>query len=167
MELREIRTRVDSIQDQLPVAPFVELVRFDDGERVLRVALTDRFRQRAMRAKVWASEGMLRALTKAQRGFRAEHPRSLGGDDGIFVLDRNFRPENVMMRRMFQGFLDQRPQELRSILSALGRAPEDAHGDVQAVRLVADHTRLLGLLVRGMNEDWLILVDLDPTKLAA
>lgn len=33
-----------------------------------------------------------------------------------------------------------------------------------AVRLVSHHMRLLGVLKRDANEDWLILVDIDDTK---
>jgi len=163
MELREIRTRIDSIQGHLDKAPFVELVSFEHGEGVLKVALTDRFRRRAERAGIWGSDAMLHTLINAGRGFHDERPRSLGGDDGIFVLDRNFRPENVMMKRIFYEFLDRRPAELESILRAL-RCPYE---QLQAVRLVSHHTRLLGVLARREGEDWLVLVDIDPTKLAA
>ena len=47
---------------------------------------------------------------------------------------------------------------LQSIAGAL-----DISGD-KAVRLVSHHMRLLGILYRDPDEDWLILVDYDDTK---
>jgi len=162
MELGEIRTRVDSAGHALEAAPFVEIAGFEIEGCVLRLALTQRFKLQAERAGVWGSEAMLHTMMNAGCGFHADRPRSLGGDDGIFVLDRNFCPENVMMRRMFQGFLDRRSEDLEAILRALECTVED----LQAVRLVSNHVRLLGLLHRSSREDWLVLVDVDPTKLS-
>jgi hypothetical protein len=36
--------------------------------------------------------------------------------------------------------------------------------ELQAVRLVSHHLRLLGVLARGEAEDWLVLVDPDATR---
>lgn len=163
MELREIRTRVEAIETQLGCAPFVELASFRREEGALRIALTDRFRRQAERAGVWCSDGMLKNLLQAGHGLRKDRMRSLGGDDGIFVLDRNFRPENVMMRRIFGEFLDRRPAELESILGRLGCSLDH----LKAVRVVSHHLRLLGIVAACDLDEWLILVDVDPTKIAA
>ena len=65
-----------------------------------------------------------------------------------------------MMRRIFRGFLDSPRPDAAEIASRLGVPLSDLH----AVRLVSHHMRLLGVLARKPEADWLVLVDLDPSK---
>ena len=86
--------------------------------------------------------------------------RSQGGSDGIFILDRSFRAPNEMMRRIFDRYLDKPTSGIGAVAAALEIKPTE----LQAVRLVSHHIRLLGVLHRKTTEDWLVLVDYDDTK---
>ncbi|TGN99759.1 hypothetical protein PN36_33795 [Candidatus Thiomargarita nelsonii] len=56
-------------------------------------------------------------------GFDEKQARSRGGADGIFLLDRHFTPKNEMMKKLFDGFLDQPNSGIMDIAAALGVAP--------------------------------------------
>ena len=103
---------------------------------------------------------MLTALKNAAYGFDPRSPRSRRGADGIFVVDRGFRPVNSMMNKLFSQFID-KPDPLVSVLAgALGSAAEDW----VPVRLVSHHMRLLGVLSLAGDEAQLVLVDYDDDK---
>jgi hypothetical protein len=160
VELEEVKKRLIEIEPLLAEQRQVELAAFERGERTLHLVLTDRLRRIARKHKVWRSTAMLTALKNARYGFSDERARSKGGSDGIFLLDRGFKPENAMMRRMFRGFLDKERSEAGEIASRLGVACSE----LRAVRLVSHQMRLLGVLARKPDADWLVLVDLDPSK---
>ncbi|TGN99756.1 hypothetical protein PN36_33780, partial [Candidatus Thiomargarita nelsonii] len=71
--------------------------------------------------------------------------------------DRHFTPKNEMMKKIFDGFLDQANSGVKDIAAALGVAASV----FLPVRLVSHDLRLLGVLSRAEKEDWLILVDCD------
>ncbi len=160
MELSHLKERLSEIEQMLAQRPFVEFVCFERKARRLHVALTERLRRIARKHKVWMSTAMLATLKNARYGFSEDRARSRGGADGIFLLDRKFTPENEMMRRLFGGFLDKQGSGATDIASQLGVAVLD----LRAARLVSHHMRLLGVLARRDDGDWLILVDLDPSK---
>jgi hypothetical protein len=160
MELAELRMRLSAIEEELPLAVFVSLGTFERNGRQLVLALTERLRRKCKKGRVWKSKEMLTALKNAQYGFIDERSRSRGGADGIFLLDRDFQPENEMMRKIFAGFLDKPGSEAAQIAAWLGISPEE----MLPVRLVSHHLRLLGILAKTPTEDWLVLVDYDDTK---
>jgi hypothetical protein len=90
-----------------------------DGQR-LHLALTARLRKRAK--KVWCSPPFLTALKNAEYGFDDGRARSQGGADGIFLLDRTFRPANEMMRKMFDQYLDRPDKGTAEVAAGLGFA---------------------------------------------
>lgn len=100
---------------------------------------------------------MLGALKNAMYGFDPARPRSRGGADGIFLVDRKHRPRNPMMTKLFDDLLD-KPD------GAAGEIAAELEVDVETllpVRLASHGLRLLGLLARGDDEDRLVLVDFD------
>jgi len=103
---------------------------------------------------------MLKALKNAAYRFDEKQARSRGGADGIFLLDRHFIPKNEMMKKLFDGFLDQPNSGVMDIATALGVEPSV----FLPVRLVSHNLRLLGVLSRAEKEDWLILVDCDASQ---
>ncbi len=109
----------------------------------------------ARRAKIWKSRPMLTALKNAQYGFEPSRARSRGGSDGLFLLDRGFRPENEMMKKIFSGFLDKPASGAREIATALGVAL----GDLEGARLVSHQVRILGVLTKKDDEHWFVAVD--------
>src|SRR5262245_12412724 len=108
MELAEVKDRLKAIEDALDGGdvPFVLFHSFDRGARPLHLALTARLRKQAKKEGVWRSREMLATLKNAAYGFDERQARSVGGRDGVFLMDRDFRPANEMMRKLFDRFLD-------------------------------------------------------------
>ena len=103
---------------------------------------------------------MLATLKNAAYGFDELQARSVGGRDGIFVMDRKFRPPNEMMTKLFDRFLDKPSSGAEELATAVG-VPL---ADLLPVRLVSHHMRLLGVLARKDDADWLVLVDCDRSE---
>ena len=160
MELSALKIRLSQIEAELDNAPVVELCRFDARGVEVVVSLTRRLRRSCRRGKVWKSNAMLTALKNAQYGLDRTRPRSRGGADGVFLLDRGFQPPNEMMRKLFDRFLD-KPDPLVAVIAARFAVRAE---DLVAVRVVSHHMRLLGVLVEREPATHLVLVDYDDTK---
>ena len=160
VELAEAKKRLKAIEGGLAAAPFVEFHAFEREGRTLHVALTARLRKFARKEGVWRSREMVATLKNAAYGYNDHQARSAGGRDGIFLMDRTFRPANEMMRKLFDHFLDHPGKGAEELAVALG-VPR---ADLLPVRLVSHHMRLLGVLARGESSDWLVLVDCDRSE---
>lgn len=108
---------------------------------------------------MWNGKAFLTALKNAEYGFDEHMARSVGGRDGLFLLDRTHRPPNAMMKKLFAGYLDKAGSGVDEVAAALGSTTSE----LLPVRLVSHHLRLLGVLKRGEREDWLVLVDCDDS----
>ncbi len=106
------------------------------------------------------SREMVITLTNAAYGFDERMSRSNSGRDGIFLLDRSFRPKNEMMRKLFDRYIDKPNSGFSELVQELKLKPEP----LLPIRLVSHHMRLLGVLARSHEEDHLVLVDCDRTK---
>lgn len=155
VDLAQAKERLRAIEGELPENAVVLFETFERDGRPLHVLITDRLRRAARKEGVWASPAMLTTLKNAAYGYDEQHARSAGGKDGIFRIDRTFRPANAMMTKLFDRFLD------RSEGDALARELGVAPSELLPVRLVSHHMRLLGVLVRGAESDRLVLVDCD------
>ncbi len=160
MDLTDIKARVIEIEPLLARQPWVELETFSRDGRPLRLLLTDRLRKRCRKEGVWRSRELWATLKNAAHGFDPERARSASGRDGIFLLDRGHRPENEMMRKIFDGFLDKEGSGAPELAESMGSQP----AELLPVRLVSHYLRLLGLLRRGETSDTLILVDCDRSE---
>lgn len=160
MELAEAKDRLKAIEDVLSEAPFAEFHAFEREGRTIHVALTQRLRKYARKEGVWRSREMLATLKNAAYGYDERLARSAGGRDGLFLMDRSFRPANEMMHKLFDRFLDNPGNEAAELAEALG-VPLD---ELLPVRLVSHHMRLLGVLARKDDADWLVLVDCDRSE---
>jgi len=158
--LTETKSLVEAVETRLKGEPFVVMHRFTRNGRPLNLALTARLKHRAKKGRVWKSPAFLTALKNAEYGFDDRHVRSQGGSDGIFLLDRSFRPANEMMRKIFGRYLDKLSSGIEDITNALGVEATA----LLAVRVVSHNMRLLGVLHREASQDWLVLVDYDDTK---
>jgi hypothetical protein len=160
MELAEAKERLKALEGALAEAPFVEFHAFERQGRTLHVAVTARLRKYARKEGVWRSREMLITLKNAAYGYDERQARSVGGRDGIFLMDRTFRPANAMMGKLFDQFLDNPGSGAGELAAALG-SPLAA---LLPVRLVSHHMRLLGVLARKDDADWLVLVDCDRSE---
>lgn len=155
LDLGELKQKLKSVEAHLSEGPWVLLHTFERNGRKLELALTDRLRRAAKKAGLWNSKEMLTTLKNGSYGFETGRSRSASGRDGIFLLDRDYRPENEMMRKLFGRFLDKQEGE------ALARELKVPLEDLLPVRLVSHHLRLLGVLVRKAESDLLVLLDCD------
>jgi len=157
MELAEVKQRLREVEPELAGRPWVVFHIFEREGRSLHLALTERLRKRARKEGVWRSRELLATLKNAAYGFDERQARSAGGRDGIFLMDRAFRPANEMMRKLFDRFLDKPDSGAEELATSLG-VPLTA---LRPVRLVSHHLRLLGVLLGRDDGDWLVLVDCD------
>jgi Magnesium chelatase, subunit ChlI len=160
MELAEAKERLKAIEGTLADSPFVEFHAFEREGRTLHLAVTDRLRKKARKEGVWRSRELLATLKNAAYGYDEQKARSVGGRDGIFLMDRTFHPANEMMRKLFDRFIDKSSSGVEEVALALD-TPLD---ELLPVRLVSHHMRLLGVLAHGEEADWLVLVDCDRSE---
>jgi hypothetical protein len=160
MNLDEAKQKVALMTPRLAGETFIVLHTFERNGRELHLSLTDRFHRACRKGKVWQSQAFLTAIKNAEYGFDPLLARSCGGRDGIFLVDRSYTPKNAMMTKLFDRFLDVPDRGAAQIAQALGTTVEQ----LQAVRLVSHHLRLLGVLRQASDGDWLVLVDFDDTK---
>jgi hypothetical protein len=159
MDLAAAKRLISACEADLAASPFVVVHAFVRDGRTLEVALTERLRLACRRGRVWNKKPFLTAFKNASYGFDPRQGHSPGGSDGIFLLTRTHRPENAMMRKIYDRYLDHPERGAGAVASALG-VSVDA---LLAVRLVSHHLRLLGVLWRGADKDTLVLVDYDDT----
>jgi hypothetical protein len=160
LEIDEEKQRLKAVEPNLDGRPFVEFHAFQREGRTLRLAVTARLRKAARKQGVWRSRELFATLKNAAYGYDERQARSAGGRDGIFLLDRTFRPANAMMHKLFDSYLDKPGSGAEELAEALG-VPL---AELLPVRLVSHHLRLLGVLARREDEDWLVLVDCDRSE---
>jgi hypothetical protein len=160
MDLAEAKALLSSIETTLADVPMVALSTFDTPHGQLELYITERLRRQNRKGKVWKSHGMLATLKNAAYGFDAASSKSRGGADGIFKLNRDFRPPNLMIKKLFDRFLD-KPDPL---VAELEDALNTAQRDWTPIRLVSHHMRLLGVLTRNDTATRIVLVDYDDDK---
>lgn len=160
MNLDELRQLVTAAEPALASAPFVIAATFERDGRPLDLALTERLRKACKRGRVWAQKPFLTALKNAGYGFDLRKAMSPGGQDGIYLVTREYRPANEMMRKLFDRYLDRPDGDAAALCHALGTTPSA----LLAVRLVSHHLRLLGVLHRTTDRDLLVLVDYDDSE---
>ncbi len=157
MKLAEAKERLSAATAELDKGHLAEFHVFVVAGRPLHVLLTGHLRKCARKERIWGSKEMLATLKNAMYGFDPDRPRSRGGADGIFLIDRKHRPPNAMMKKLFDRFLDKPGSGVAEIAEELGVEVES----LLPVRLVSHDLRLLGVLSRGETEDTLVLVDCD------
>ncbi len=154
-ELAALHEVLDAAEARFAAEEFVELPAARRDGRTIRVVLTRRFYKLARRARLWRGAALAITLKNAGYGFDPARARSLGGRDGVFLLDRGH--DNAMTRKIYRRYLD-RPESGASEVAAF---LSTTLAELQAIRLVSHHMRLLGVLHRTAEADWLVLVDFD------
>lgn len=154
-EVAALQQALDSAEARLATEEFAELPATERDGRTIRVVVTRRFYKLARRARIWRGVALAVTLKNAGYGFDPARARSLGGRDGVFLLDRGH--DNEMTRKIFRRFLDRPDSGAAKIAEFLSTTL----GELQAIRLVSHHMRVLGLLYRSTETDWLVIVDFD------
>lgn len=159
MQLAEIRARIAAAAPASTDAPFAIALSQERNGRTVHLALTARLERECRRARVWLSRAFLSACKNVAHGFDPRTAMSPGGRDGIFLLTRDHRPANEMMRKLFDRFLDRDDGQAEAIAKSLNTEVSS----LLPVRLVSHHLRLLGVLHRRAADDILVLVDQDAS----
>lgn len=160
MDLAEAKQRLIESEPILANSELAEFATFETPHGALVVYVSARLRRACRKQKVWKSNAMLTAIKNCAYGYNPDAPRSRGGADGIFLVDRDHQPENAMMRKIYDKFLD-KPDPLVDTVCRLWNVRAS---DLLAVRVVSHHLRLLGVLARGGGTTRLVLVDCDREK---
>jgi len=154
-ELATLQEALDAAEERLATEAFAELPAIDRDGRAIHVVLTRRFYKLARRARVWRGRALAITLKNAGYGFDPIRARSLGGRDGVFLLDRGH--DNAMTRKLYDRFLDRPDSDAAEVAAFLSTTV----AELQAIRIVSHHMRLLGVMHRGAAGDWLVVVDFD------
>lgn len=160
MDFAEVKQKLEAAEVVLVGQPTAVFAEFHTPHGELRVVLTDRLRRKCRKGRVWKSPAMLSALKNAAYGYDLNAPRSRGGADGIFLVDRDFRPVNSMVKKLFDQFID-KPDPLVPVLADVLRWPKESW---IPVRLVSHHMRLLGIISALHGITQLTLIDYDDAK---
>jgi len=161
MDITEMAHRLAQVEEHFGSASVVLLDEFETSHGKLRVYLTDRLRRNCQKGRVWATHEMIATLKNVSYGFDRNAPRSRGGVDGIFRVDRRFKPANSMMKKLFARFIDKPDPLIPQLVQLFGTSPDTW----TAVRVVSHHMRLLGVFDNGnLGVGCLVLVDYDDEK---
>lgn len=157
MESHEIKQALQDCEQTLRTNLMAKVGTFDRDGRNLQLFITTCFRKRCRKEGVWLHPDLISTVVNASYGFDPTTAMSPGGKDGIFLLTRDHRPKNEMMRRIFDKLLDKPGSDAVAIAEYFKKDLND----LQPVRLVSHHMRLLGIIIREAGWDQLVLVDLD------
>ncbi len=158
MNLEEIKQLVREKETDNKI--LVEFLTTKNNEREQITYFTSILKKNCKKGKVWKSKEFFITLKNLKYGIDYTNFRSKGGKDGIFIIDRNYRPRNNMQKKIFNQFIDKENSGIEQILNELN-IPKT---EINAVRIVSHHMRLLGIHYEKDNQDIIILVDYDNTK---
>jgi len=160
VDLSSEKKRLNDLESELGQQPVSEFAEFPTPYGRFKVSVTERLRQKCKKGRVWKTSGMCTALKNAEYGFDPKSPRSRGGFDGIFSVDRNYRPKNSMIKKLYDQFLDKPDPLVEELEIVLGESSDKW----VAARLVSHHMRLLGVISVGVQRSHMVLVDYDKEK---
>jgi hypothetical protein len=123
-------------------------------------SITESLQRSCRKGHVWKSKPLLTAFKNAEYGFDEKRSYSPGGSDGVFVITRDHKPPDNMMKKLFDQYIDRPNSGIGNVVDQLGTSIDR----LIPVRLVSHHMRLLSLLHRQEDKDELVLVDYDNTK---
>lgn len=157
MLIENVKEKLTKAESTLKDNLLVHYEKFAVNEKQLSVYLTQKLMKEARKSKVWKGKEFCITLRNVKYGLDPEQVKSRGGRDGIFLLDKAFRPYNEMQRRIFDRFIDNPNSDYVAITDELNIDSDQ----IVAVRVVSHHMRIVGIYHRGENEDVLVLVDVD------
>jgi hypothetical protein len=124
------------------------------------VYITNDIIKKCKKGKVWNTPALLCTLQNCWYGIDPVKMKSPGGKDGIFLLDRDYKPKNEMQRKIFDQCIDKPGSAFMNYCDQFNVNPNN----VLAVRVVSHHMRLLGILLKNDKTNTIVLVNYDNTK---
>ena len=160
MEIEEAKRRLESCEHILDKEVIVEFAFFDSDEKKLQLYLTQQLKRNCKKKKIWKSKAFFITLKNVKYGIDPVNFKSKGGKDGVFIIDRNFSPRNMMQKKIFDQYIDKETSDFNYVVEMMKFSLKK----VNAIRVVSHHMRLLGIHQRVNNIDKVVLVDYDDTK---
>lgn len=160
MEISEAKKKVDESEELLKTEIIAEIDRREVNDRTLVTFISNDLMKKCKKGKLWKSQQFYITLKNIKYGLEQNQMRSVSGRDGIFLVDRDYKPKNSMQTKIYDRFIDNESSAFESIVERLSLDKRMIKG----VRVVSHHLRLLGILDRKINEDVIVLVDFDNEK---
>ncbi len=160
LQIEDIKSRLSVLESDLSASLIVHYEDFTVNQRSFRVYLCQKLIKQARKSRVWKSKEFCITLRNVKYGLDPESAKSMGGRDGIFLLDRTFKPYNEMQKRIFDQFIDKPASGFIAITKELGLSASH----IKAVRVVSHHMRIVGIYHTGAKADTLVLVDIDTKR---
>lgn len=160
MDLKELKRRIESLEAELNDSGMAYLDFLPVNNKPIRIYLSSWLKKSCNKKRVWKSKKFLITLKNVQYGLDPNNMRSLNGRDGVYLIDRKFRPYNEMQRKLFDQYIDKENSGYRETIKHL----KWKTSLTKPVRVVSHHMRLLGLFHSGKVRDEILLVDWDETK---
>ena len=155
-----IKSKLDFAEKKLQNQFILEYERREINNRMLVTYFSNIFVKNCKKGKVWKSPEFITTLKNLKYGFDESRMRSKSGRDGIFLVDRKYRPKNSLQKKIYDKFIDKDNSDFQVIVTELNMS-ENA---VKGVRVVSHHMRLLGILEIREAEDLIVLIDFDRDK---
>jgi hypothetical protein len=160
MEIKEAKKKLEVCEKLLEKENLVEFAFLDTGNQKLQLYLSSLLKKNCSKKRIWKSKAFFITLKNIKYGIDLFNFKSKGGRDGIFVIDRSYTPKNMMQKKIFDQFIDNENSDFNQIVNRMNFSSDD----INAVRIVSHHMRLLGIHQRIDGIDKIVLVDFDDTK---
>ena len=156
--LNDIKLFLEDIEHEIVETHLTHCCHIVNDGRSLHVYITNRLVSKLGRK--WKSKEFLTAFKNVRYGFDPQKSRSERGRDGIYLLDRNYKVKNMMMKKIFDHYMDKKGSGFTEIANYLNKSP----ADFLAIRVVSHHMRILGVMCMEKDDCHITLVDYDDTE---
>ena len=161
MDLAEAKDLLKAIEDRLADAPFVEFHAFErKGGSCIWLSRTVCGSMPARKVCGGDARDLCDSRTRPTGMTSATSTQCKWTGRSLPLGPPSSAPANEMMHKLFDHFLDKPGSGAEELAAAL----VTPLAQLLPVRLVSHHLRLLGLLARKDDADWLVLVDCDRSK---
>ena len=160
MNDKHVTAKLEMAEKRLKTEFLFEYERREINNRMLITYFSNIFVKNCKKGKIWKSPEFITTLKNLKCGFDESRMRSKSGRDGIFLVDRKYRPKNPMQKKIYDKFIDKENSDFQAIVNELNMS-ENA---VKGVRVVSHHMRLLGILEIREDEDLIVFIDFDKEK---
>lgn len=163
MEIADVKAILEELEESIEQNTVSEFAELEIDGKVLVVYLAKDLKKNCQKGKIWKSKPFYITLKNIKYGMDKKQMRSKQGRDGIFLVDRDFRPENSMQTKIYKKYVDKENSSFSEVVKLLDIKKEEKT-NIKGVRVVSHHLRLLGFFLEKAEKDILVLFDFDAEK---
>ena len=163
MEIADVKSRLEALEESIEQNVISEFVELEIDGKTLVVYLAKDLKKNCQKGKIWKSKPFYITLKNIKYGLDKNQMRSKQGRDGIFLVDRDFKPANSMQTKIYKKYIDKESSSFGKAAKLLDIKKEELK-DIKGVRVVSHHLRLLGFYLEKAEKDILVLFDFDAEK---